>query len=271
MRKLLRLGAALMGMCVSQGYAHDFWLEADQYAAVKGETIEVSFLVGHGGERDQWRLTPDRIAQFWLVNDQGVKDLTERAIAAAREEPKRISAPIRDSGPHIIAFESGPSFSNLPKEKFLAYARNEGLARVLEVASDYSDVSGTERYSRRAKLLLRGASSESDLYTKAIGQTLEIVPRVNPFTIEAGEPLRLQVFFQGAPLVGAKISLESVTVPVIGEIAQETDEAGEAAFAVTPHGVWRANVIWSEPSQYDDGADNAAAFETIFSSLTVAF
>jgi uncharacterized GH25 family protein len=165
----------------------------------------------------------------------------------------------------MLAFTSNQSLSDLPADKFNAYAAHEGLTLPLAKrrADGTTGLNGRELYSRRAKALVQIGSDTTSVVTKPIGQTLEIVPSKNPYALMPGEPLRLRIWFHGAPLAGASVVLER-----LGEGAKHgtpviSDRNGEVTFKIGQDGDWKTNVVWSYPI-----SDPRAEYETIFSSLT---
>ena len=99
--------------------------------------------------------------------------------------------------------------------------------------------------------------------TRPLGLTLEIVPDRNPYALRAGEELPVRVYYRGAPLPGARVTMTDLRADDRPAAVRRTDGQGRARFPMRP-GAWMLNVVWSNPSERDPRAD----FETIFSSLT---
>ncbi|WP_425410418.1 DUF4198 domain-containing protein [Hyphococcus sp.] len=260
------IAAAIM---VYPAHAHDFWLEPADYRAGLDKPVHINFMVGHAGEGEHWNLRKERVAAFTRIGARGAEDISRTITPGGKDggADVKFTAP----GTYIIAFESTPAFIELDAETFNAYLEEEGLTQAIEHrrAHARTDKPGTEYYSRRAKTIINAGenavASGADI-TAAVGHTLEIRPLDNPFSLAPGEPLPLEVLYNGAPLPGATVSLENLRVGIFPETRRTTDENGHAAFDLPKKGAWKFNVVWATPVEHDE-----ADFETVFSSLTFSF
>ncbi|MEO1489506.1 MAG: DUF4198 domain-containing protein, partial [Pseudomonadota bacterium] len=213
------LAFALVWSLAGAAHAHSFWLEPATHEAEFGAPITVEFKVGDAGDVDDWGLYWERIAAFQLFTDERITDQQSAVRITAVGEKGTAQITPREQGTHIIAFASNPSFSELEAERFNRYLEHEGLAAITadREAKGTTGEAGTELYARRAKTLIKvGDGGGDDIVTRAIGQTLEIVPLNNPFTLAEGEPLRVRILWRGAPLEGATLN------------AAQLDSSGEA-------------------------------------------
>lgn len=115
-------------------------------------------------------------------------------------------------------------------------------------AEPASDMSG-QRVERSAKALAyirRGAWAEpegSPAVSARFGSTLEIVPLVDPHTLQAGDELPLRVRFRGPGLEGATL----VAVHADGDTRREwfrgeTESAGQLDVKLVRSGLWLLSV-----------------------------
>ena len=250
--------------------AHSFWLEPETHASEEGERVRVAFRVGHAGEVDDWGVYWERIASLRLFGPDGVEDQQRSVRVTDSGEVGGALVTIARSGTYALSFESNPSFSELPADRFNAYLENEGLAAIAahREATGASEDKGTELYARRAKTIVQVGDRLSGNISQPVGQILEIVPLVNPYALGEGRPLPLQVLWRGQPLAGAKLVVSALdredegrayTTNVTGEVdvPNPVAEPGEPATLYT--------VTWGVPARNDARAD----YFTIFASLTV--
>ena len=257
---LLAIGAPLL--------AHDFWIQPLRFQAVPGAPFPASFQVGHGASRQRWDAN-DRIL-FLYDFFPGLKrdlrgDLKTNSVAD-------LVTSFKAPGLHVIGMQSSYAFSELPAIRFNDYAKAEGLALTLAARQRLgsSNMTGRERYSRRAKALIQvgeQAHTNQSLATRPLGLKLEIVPERNPYALGAGRILPVYVLYNGHRLPGATVKLTSLEFDARPLAAAVTDRAGRASFRVPAVGEWLVNVIWSEPLNGDPKAD----FDTTFSSLTFGY
>ncbi len=249
--------------------AHAFWIEPQEFHLEAPTSTNVLFRVGDGADIEPWNLRWDNIVSLRTYTARGVTD--HQAEITPRTEDTEGSADVRfdTAGTHIIAFESQPSFSDLEAARFNPYAEEEGLTAVLaeRERNGTTGENGTELYVRRAKALVQVGSETTDNVLQPIGQTLEIVPERNPYTLGDNRQLPVRVLFRGEPLAGALIELIDLAVPEEPLARLRTDAGGRTAFQVPTRGQFLLNVIWSVPIPDDDRAE----FDTIFSSLSFGY
>ena len=125
----------------------------------------------------------------------------------------------------------------------------------------------TELYSRRAKLLIQVGGETTDNILQPIGQTLEIVPERNPYSMGNDRTLPVRIMFRGKPLAGGLVELIDLTDPAEPVARQKSDAEGRTTFEIPQRGAWRINLIWSVPNPGNDRAQ----FDTVFSSLTFGY
>ncbi|MGB3711288.1 MAG: DUF4198 domain-containing protein [Erythrobacter sp.] len=272
---MMRTAIAALALVVpAAAGAHSFWLQPEDHTPTLREEVRVDFKVGDlndGGDGvSDWGLYWERIGAFQLHEPNRVYDQQNAVRTTDEGEAGSATIALIEPGTHVLAFASNPSFSDLEAERFDAYVEHEGLAAISahRAKRTQQGLNGTELYARRAKALFQVGDILSEHVTQPVGQTLEIVPLVNPFeqvVAEAGPaPLPLKVFWRGQPLANATV------------FAAPLNQAGDAARFVTgSDGVatipqWSGeptlfSVVWGVPAPSDSRAD----YLTIFASLTV--
>jgi len=250
--------------------AHGFWLQPEDYTPVLREPVEIAFKVGDAGDVEDWGLYWERIAAFQLYGPDGVVDQQQAVRITGEDEPGSAQIALIEPGSYVLAFASNPSFSDLEAQRFDRYVDQEGLSAVAADRAARPDrtQNGTELYARRAKTLLQVGQVLTENVTRPIGQTLEIVPLVNPFRSEVAQsgagPLPLQVLWRGKPLEGATLS--AAALDDTGEATMFTTDAdGMVTIRAWAGQATLFSVVWGVPAPDDARAD----YFTIFASLTV--
>lgn len=245
--------------------AHDFWVEADPWTVAPGGTIAPELHVGHVADHASWTGAPDRIVSFRSISGTRTADIRDQLVFDAKTRRWSGAVAFATPGVHVLALEANDAFSVLPGDKFNAYLAEEGLtpAARARVASKTTNAPGRERYSRRAKTLVFIAGGDREAAPPIVGQTLEIAPLDSPYALKEDEPLRLRVLYEGKPLAGATVKLESLSAGLFPLRRAVTDGAGVATFAFPKRGAWKASSVWTRPVDGDPKAD----FETVFASL----
>ncbi len=249
----------------SPALAHDMWVATPTFRIAEGAPLNVALRVGHADEEDEWNAPWERIHSFRSYGPTGVDDQQAALVVPPAVGRPNAVVTLKGGGTHIVALESYHSTSTLAADKFNAYLDTEGLdaAKAVRTRTGKSGQPGVELYSRRAKMLVQVGSMPSDNVLKPIGQTLEIVPLVNPYARDnrAGFPVR--VLFQGRPLAGAQVRMLPLGVNDGAVRKIRSDANGRATFATPGRGNWMIMVVHARPLT----GHPTAAFDTIFASL----
>jgi hypothetical protein len=199
----------------------------------------------------------------------------------------RIGSP----GIHVIGYRSAPSPIELEPRKFEQYLAEEGLETIITARSKRGESGqpGREIYSRCAKCVLfalgrasvdpgrrsksgstpkgehgkRAGKAGSTGYDRVLGFTLELVPRANPFLLQPGARLPVEVLFQGRPLAGALVVAMNADEPE-HRISARSDQSGRVSLQLEREGAWLVKAVHMVPAS--SGAD--ADWESLWASLT---
>lgn len=266
--KARHLALSLM-LVATPALSHDFWIQPNRFQTQPGQPFPVTLQVGHGDARQRWGNGLDRIIQLKSFGPNGARDLKADFRGAASAD---ILTRFNEAGTHAIVLQSTLARSELPAGRFNDYLQVEGLTGInaARVRTGATGQAGRERYSRRAKALVRvGAATpaNSRVATRALGLKLEIVLDKDPYTLGSTGSLPLHVVYNGKRLSGAKVSLTNLDSDAKAFATAVTDPAGRANFRVPRSGNWLLNVVWGEPVSGDPTAD----FETTFSSVTFGY
>jgi len=268
-----RLSRATLSLVLATGLAaplsaHDFWIDLPSHRATSGAPIQLRLSIGDVGAVEPWETLWRKIVSLRAYGPGGVTDQQGGIMPTTKADPGGALIALTGAGTHVVAFESYQSESDLPAAEFNDYAVHEGLTPALEKrkADGTSETRGRELYSRRAKALVQIGDRPTDDAIRPIGQTLEIVPERNPYALAAGDPLPVRVYYRGAPLVGASVTMERLDAAPAPRKPQRTDMDGRTRFAFEKKGRWKVNVVWTQPINHP-----RADYDTIFSSLTFGY
>ena len=201
-------------------FAHDTWVQTNTSVIRPGDAIYIDFMLGnHGNDHRDFKLAgkPDLEASMVQVID-----------------------------PAGTKMDLKPSFTDrgyAPKEGFWS-ARFEPAKPGLYLVAQTSDQVASyapERIVRSAKTFflvsanLDRVPADAPGYDRALGHALELVPQVSPVApMGPGVPFRLQLLYQGKPLVGEKVSFvpmgETLKTGFDSEYERKTDPAGSVSF-----------------------------------------
>lgn len=261
--------AAIIAMVASRAVAHDFWIEPPQgWGADEATAVEIRFYVGHAGARAPWRVNMARIHELALINEGQRMDISDAIRTDANGLLESAIAAPTAAGTHVMLLRSSPATIVLDADKFNAYIHEEGLIPAIEQrrAANMESSPGRESYSRVGKIIFERGDAPDETAASPVGARLEIVPDTNPRLLQPGSPLTVRVLYQGAPLAGAKVTIESLTSGLIPPADALTDSVGRAGFSIPHRGAWKLTTVWTKPATVQ-----SFDFDTTFSSLTFSF
>lgn len=261
MQKIL-LGFAL-ALAAAPAMAHDFWVQPDSFHLPAPATTPLTLQVGHGSERQRSQLPARRILRFDVMGPDGAP--RDRRSDLTLGDPDADGRLIFDApGGYVVALQSDDrAHSHLSQDRFVAYARDEGLTPALEASARTVRREWSERYSRNAKAIVQVGQGDTGAITRPLGLPLEIVPEAAP---GSGADLTARILYGGQPLAGALVKLTDLGEDAQPRTTARTDPDGRVRFAAPPKGRWLLNVVWTEALPRSSTED----FETVFSSLAFA-
>lgn len=268
--KLRRLAAVhwLLLAFATPASAHDFWIDVPSHRQASGRPFPVRFLIGDLDDVKPWQTLWRKVVSYRDHGPDGAEDHQTDLRPTTADDPGGATTTLIGEGTHVLAFESYQAENDIPAEEFNAYAEHEGLTPALtkRKADGTTGTRGRELYSRRAKAIIQIGDRITADPIRPIGQTLEIVPERNPYTLAKDDPLPIRILYRGAPLQGASVVMERIDGPAAHGTPVLSDAQGRVSFPLVKEGRWRVGVVWTQPIEHP-----RAEFDTVFSSLTFGF
>lgn len=113
---------------------------------------------------------------------------------------------------------------------------------------DFPAAKDSAHYFKFSKALLR-VGRNSGGADRVLGHRLELVPHADPFSLERGDRLPVEVLFDGRPLAGVEVEIGDDTAVARGE-KPKTDEKGIVLVPIQNAGWYRIAVDRRVPSQF---------------------
>lgn len=240
MKKTLLI--SLLTAMSSGAWAHDLWVAAPDNVPAN-QILRADLAYGDnfpaGGTIEEKRVSIFK--PLTLVNDakqsQTLKLIEDNYRYASTQKVK--------AGTYHILATYQPTFWS--KDKNGKWFQNKNLREIAD--GNYCEQS--QMFGKR--LLVAGNQYDEITATVPVGQLLEIVPLANPQTVQVGEVLPVQVWYQGKPLAGATLTATSDTFLAKdpdGKIAHreiqaysgKTDANGRVNFIPMLEGEWKLRV-----------------------------
>ncbi|MEM6609178.1 MAG: DUF4198 domain-containing protein [Pseudomonadota bacterium] len=248
-----------------KGQAHEFWIDALDYAVPLGNPIAGDLLVGQEFSGAVYSYIPRSFTRFevWMDGD------SQPVVRRLGDRPALVFEDLPD-GLAIVAHETtATNLTYTEWDRFVRFAEHKDFGDIaaMQDARGLPRTNFVESYTRHAKSLIAvgdGAGADT-----AIGLTIEIVALANPYTDDVSEGLPVLVQYQGRALPDVQVELfdrgpdGAVTITL-----HRTDADGVAMLPVAPGHEYLADHVVLEPLEPSEDGD--PVWHTYWASLTFA-
>jgi len=244
--------------------AHDFWLEAHPFYTPVGQPVDVSIHVGADFVGDSLPNIRNWYEDFSLHLPGESRPMP----GALGDDPAGRFIPDRP-GTWLVTYQSTFSFVDIDPQTFRKYLIMEGLDNALALRRERGEENrrGLERYQRHSKALVQaGDAFTLDASTLAVGQTLEIVPEVNPCRLKPGDRLTVRLLYRGKPAEDLLLIAFTRGAPEEKQQAR-TDAEGRVSITLDRAGDWMLKAVKILPYS-SDSLDPNAEWQSHWANLT---
>jgi len=253
-------------MLASPVVAHELWIEPAEYQVQSFDNVVAGIKNGEDFEGTQLSYLPRDFEHFVILGANQAIGVVSRI-----GDRPAIDQAAPGAGLNIIVYESKPTTISYDSfEKFENFATNHGVDNIAKThyARGLSSGKFSEVYTRYSKALVSvGNALGADRH---IGLEAELVALENPYLLKDATDIRVQLFFNGAPLPQSQLELYSKTSS--GELSasvHHTDADGIATLPIVSGSQYMANaVIFRQP--HERHRDTNAVWETLWANLTFA-
>ena len=266
MKMRLFLMPVLFAAFSATAQAHEVWLEPDRWEVESEAQFGAQLLNGEGFKGSELSWNPRVIlrAEKWQ-GDGGV-----RLVGRFGDTPA-LSTTAGQDGLLTLIYQSSPNTVEYKDyEKFAQFVREKGLDTVLaeHKARKLPTAPIKEAFSRYVKSLVAvGAGQGADAPR---GLEIEIVALNNPYTVDADQMMRFQVFYKSEVLAGNLVTLFERTPE--GQVTLKTqvsDDKGIAAFKTMAGNTYLVDsVVMRVPAPALVAYTKGAVWESLWASLT---
>jgi uncharacterized GH25 family protein len=258
------LGLLAALLVAAPARAHDSWLEPTPLAPERDGPLALRLwteeLTGEAEEpMEQARLVSLRQFTAW-----GELDLLPQVHDGERPF---LAVRLGGAGGYLFGVEREPSRVELAPLKYNRYLRHQGLHAALEARKQAGERwrPGRERVNRYLKSFVQVGEAADGVSTRVLGHRLELVPDRDLAELRPGQPVGLELRFEGQPLAGARI--EAVVRAHDGRVTAhelQTDALGRVGLTLDQPGLWLLRAVHIRRC---DGCDDAdwESFRTAYS------
>jgi hypothetical protein len=243
--------AAAVLLCGASVQAHDVWLATDTGVLPVGGALLVRQFVGIELQpEEEVPLIRRTTSRFVLITGRSTEDLLN-ALPPEKELPvvqPVLTRTMTDSGLALVAMDHDLIYGEFTEEAFAEYLAHEEF-RPGEIPWTQGQRSAErERYVRSLKCLTAIGDGTGDVFSRVIGQRLEILLKENPYRSAIGDPLQAQILFEGKPLTDKLVvAFHRHGSGPVTKYRARTDDQGIATFALAAPGQWLIRLVHMRP------------------------
>jgi len=243
--------------------AHEYWIAPVKYKVKSKEAFSVNCYAGENFKEAIWAKRKDRTLQVNIFHEKNKNDITPKFVA---QDSVKIPMFLNESGHHLIAISTKPSYIEMEGKAFNAYLEEDGMTNILSYRekNNIKEKRSREYYQRCAKTLLQVDGKNDDSYKINTGMQLEIIPQNNPYADDAKE-LNVYFEFKGKPLANYQVRTWcKKNGKLIVKSFFQTDSNGYVTLPIKEKGEWMISLVKMELYTATDKAD----YESYWGSYT---
>lgn len=243
--------------------AHEYWIAPVKYKVKSKEPFSVNCYVGEDFKEEVWAKRKERTLQVRQFQNNYITDITPKFIA---QDSVMIPMFLNESGNHLIAIRTKPSYIEMEGNAFNEYLKEDGMENIVAYRekNNLKEKRSREFYQRCAKTLLQVDGKNDETFKINTGMTLEVIPQNNPYSIGTKE-LNVYFEFRGKPLSNYQVRTWcKKDGRLIVKSFHQTDANGFATLPIKEKGEWMISVVKMELFTANDKAD----YESYWGSYT---
>ncbi len=244
--------------------SHEFWLAPAKYRLAAGQTGQVDLLVGEDFHGEYWGSRGERTLSLHHHFGKKKKNLTKQAVAT---DSASINFSTRKAGTHLLAMRSKNSFIELEGPAFNGYLEEDGIENILALRKERGEMDKPARefYQRCAKALVQVGDETDETYKTNCGMPLEIIPLANPYKLNVGDKLPVQILFEGKPWTDAVVrTWHKMDETKTNKADHRTNGEGIAEIELNAKGYWMISLV----RMVENIDKSQADYQSFWGSLT---
>jgi uncharacterized GH25 family protein len=222
--------------------AHEFWIAPSAYMVKSNETFTMNCYAGEDFKQAIWANRKERTLSATHFFKNGSLDVTQDFIG---QDAVSVPMHLQNSGNHLFAFRSKPSYIEMKGEAFNGYLKEDGITDILQyrIQNKLAANKSREFYQRCAKTLLQADGISDSTYAVNTGMPLEIIPLENPYQLKS-DKINVYFEFKGKPLANYQVRTWCVKEgKLIVKSFYKTNDKGIAVLPVQASGEWMISVV----------------------------
>ncbi len=254
--------------CISLGLlAHEFWLMPNHFFVDVKQFIKISFNVGEEYKGENWKGNRTRIQTLthYLPSQKSIDVQKQLSLQSGDS----LQLFVKDSGTHMVTYNSKNSFIQLTPKKFEDYLKEDGLSNTLAFreANNQQNIDGKEYYQRSVKTIFQCGTTLTFNGLQQTNLPLDIVPLSHVYVSKKEtKDIEFVIYFNKKPLQNQLVKVWHRTKTTsLKEIL--TDNLGKIKATISNNGKWMISTVYMEQNK----KDTIAQWQSYWGSLTFGY
>lgn len=256
---------ALLVTSATLAAAHDMFVKPTRYFAPENSEVRARLLNGTFSKSEN-SIARNRLADASFLTPRGRIKL-DTAEWGVKGDTSTFHIHTRAAGTYVIGVSTKPNRIDLSADDFNLYLQDDGIPDVLEARKKDGELKkpAKERYHKHVKALVQVGSTRSDLYATPLGYPAEIIPTVNPYTLNAGASLQVKTLVDGKPAANQYV-LYGGELPGGAAMEQKSTRSNAQGIATVP--LAKAGVYYIKFINMVKVARDTVDYESKWATLT---
>lgn len=241
----------VLGGNISPAMAHDFWIQVNDYTPQVSEDITLTLGYGHYLPPREF-MAKDSLEEIFLLDEEGTKTGFDHYLEVEFKAQKPFS---KDTTCLIVAQRKGGFFSKT----------TEGSKRG-KTKKDLKNVLSCSYSEKFSKAVVNVGKGGGNIFSKIVGQQIEIIPLENPGVLREGDYLSVKVLLEGKPMPSQMVYgtyMGFSTEKNAFAYTTNTDRQGIARIRILKPGVWLLVTKITEPYPEPEVCDKRSMSATL--------
>jgi len=199
----------LLAIMVILFSSHDMYLKLDTFFLQPNTAANIQLFNGTFDESEN-SIARNRMIDVSLVGN-GTRTKVDTTQWTDQDNATVLSFNTGESGTWVAGVSTRARDFAMDAEAFNTYLKHDGVLDMLKSREENGllDEAVVERYSKHVKTIFQVGNTRTEDWQTALDYPIEFVPLSNPYDLHAGDMLKAKLLWQGKPLAGQLVYVDS--------------------------------------------------------------
>jgi uncharacterized GH25 family protein len=247
-------------------WAHEFWLESNQFIYNLGDKIILQLYAGENFKGDTWKGDHYKTCTIKHYAEDSLFDISH---LFSKVDGKPMYLKADKQGTQMITYNNINKYIELKSDEFSAYLKEDGIQEALDYRKTHNEETktGREFYQRSVKTLVQVGKTLSDDYSKSTDLPVDIIALKNPYGIKANDSLSFKIYYDKKGLAQHMVKIWHVAKGKLKYEDTYTNAEGIVSIPIAKQGKYMISTV--KMIRLENGAK--ADWQSYWASLTFGY